>query len=297
MKIYILPIDKRFQPESQKYMFPKHNKDFGVEQDFYNYLLASKMIVNNPQEADWHYLPIFWTRWHVNHDFGQYGLEELQKEVSRVILDDKKTFTICQYDDGPLVNVGETTNFLSARIRNSGIDIPILSSLHKKPFLKQKKKYLTSFIGNFESHIIRQEIADLLSKREDVSIIDTRKNKRSIWNRVFPNRYTNIFIKMVLQSYISLCPRGSSGSSFRSYESMQLGVVPFFIGDIDVRPFKKFINWDEISFYSDNAQDVVRIIDSVSKEQLISMGEKSKKVYEEKLTYGKWCPFVIKELL
>lgn len=295
MKIYILPINERFRPESQKLMFPKHNKDFGVEQDFYDYLLASDMIVNNPQEADWHYLPIFWTRWHVNHNFGQCGLDELQNEVDRIVLDDKKTFTVCQYANGPLVDTKRIRLFLSSRMNNNGLDIPLLSTPHKR--FKVGKKYLASFIGKFDAHPIRQEIAGLLKDRKDVSIIDTGKNKRSIWNRIFPNRYTHNFIKMILESYISLCPRGYGGDSFRFYESMQLGVVPFFIGDIDTRPFKKFINWNEISLYASNAQDVARIIDSVNKEQLALMGEKSKKVYEEKLAYGKWCPFVIKELL
>jgi len=293
MKIYILPTEKKFQPESQRNRFPKHNKDFGIEQDFYKYLLKGDMTVNDPQEADWHYLPVFWTRWHVNHDFGQYGLDELQSEINRVILDDKKTFTICQYADGPLIDIKKTRLFLSSRTAD-GIDIPLLSTSHKK--MKINKKYLASFIGNFEAHPIRQEIADLFRNREDISIINTLKNKRSLLNRIYPSRFTHTFVKMILESYISLCPRGHGGDSFRSYESMQLGVVPFFIGDIDTRPFKEFINWDEISFYADNAQDVVRIIDSVSKEQLVLMGEKSKKVYEEKLTYGKWCPFVIKEL-
>ena len=295
MKIYILPIDKRFQPESQKLMFPKHNRDFGVEQDFYNYLLKGDMLADNPQEADWHYLPVFWTRWHVNHDFGQDGLDELQEEINKVILNDEKTFTICQYANGPLVDTKKIRLFLSSRMDNNGFDIPLLSTPHKK--FKVKKKYLASFIGKFNAHPIRQELADLLKDRKDISIIDTGKNKRSIWNKVFPSRYTKIFIKKILESYISLCPRGYGGDSFRFYESMQLGVVPFFIGDIDTRPFKRFINWDEISFYTNKSGDVAKIIDSVSKEQLVLMGEKSRKVYEEKLSYGKWCPFVIKELL
>jgi len=295
MKIYILPIKEKFQPKSQRNRFPKHNKDFGVEQDFYNYLLKGDMLVNNPQEADWHYVPVFWTRWHVNHDFGEKGLGELQEEINRVILNGEKTFTICQYANGPLVDLKKTKLFLSSRMNSNGFDIPLLSTSHKK--MKVNKKYLASFIGKFDAHSIRQEIADLLKDRKDISIIDIGKNKRSIWNRVFPNRYTYTFVKNILQSYISLCPRGYGGDSFRSYESMQLGVVPFFIGDIDTRPFKRFINWDEISFYTDNADDVAKIINSVGKEELILMGEKSKKVYEEKLAYGKWCPFVIKELL
>ena len=112
MKIYILPCDKQFQPKKSPFNYPPHTEDHLVEQDFYKYLLKNReMIAQNPAEADWHFLPIYWTRWHVIHDYAKTGLGELQQGVDKSILDDSKTFAICQYDDGPVVNLGKTTIF------------------------------------------------------------------------------------------------------------------------------------------------------------------------------------------
>ncbi|MDP2217467.1 MAG: exostosin family protein [Methanolobus sp.] len=284
MKIYILPIHPNLQPKSQSFNYPKHNKDFGTEQDFYEYITKQKdIIVKMPDEADWHYLPVFWTRWHLNHDYGKWGLIELQNEIDKTIIDDRRTFTICQYDDGPVVDVGKTVQFLGSRKTESYRDSPLLSSPHKKPFLKPSKKYLASFTGRLSTHPIRQEISEQLKNRDDIYINDGDKGSK-------------FFVKKMLQSHIALCPRGYGGSSFRFFEAMQLGMVPFLIGDIDTRPFKEFINWDEVSFFSNNASHLAEILSSLDKSELLLMGEKAEMIWKEKLTYQKWCHYVIKEL-
>jgi hypothetical protein len=285
MKMYILPVDKSLQPNSATFRYPAHNKDYGIEQDFLSYLLKHKeLIVDIPEESDWHYLPVFWTRWHVDHNYAKEGLPELQDEVNKCILNDKKTFTICQYADGPLVNIGKTTVFLASRNSNLGIDIPLLSSPHKKPFFKPKKKYIASFVGRFSTHPIRLEIANLFQNRQDIFIFDGDEG-------------TKFFVKKILESYISLCPRGYSGDSFRFYESMQLGVVPFLIGDIDTRPFKKHINWDGISLYSKSVKKLYQLIETLNKSELEEMGEKASIIWERELSYQNWCKYVIKELI
>ncbi|MFA7192125.1 MAG: hypothetical protein WC089_02395 [Candidatus Paceibacterota bacterium] len=283
MKIYILPIEEKFKPKSQKFRYPAHNSDFGVEQDFYIYLGKNKEIqTNNPDEADWHYLPIFWTRWHLNHNYGQEGLVELQKEVDKRIISKNKTFTICQYDDGPIVDLGNSIQFLASRKSNHGIDIPLLSKKHRQPFFKLKKIYTASFVGRISTYHLRKEMQQYLESEKDILIKDGN----------FSSRY---FVKQMMKSFTSLCPRGYGGSSFRFFESMHLGVAPLLIGDIDTRPFKKFIEWDDISFYSNNMPEVIKIL-KTRKQTLLEMGTKSKKIFENELDYQKWCKFVVKEL-
>lgn len=285
MKIFIIPIEEKFKPRSQKFKYPKHNSDYGVEQDFYKYIIKKRDIVtNNAKEADWHYLPVFWTRWHLNHNYGKNGLEELQQEVNKKIINDKKTFTICQYDDGPIINLKNTLTFLSSRKTFDGIDIPLLSSKHKIPlFFKKTKKYLASFTGRVGTHEIRKSMEEELLNKDDILMRDG-------------NFGSSFFIKTVLQSYSSLCPRGYGGSSFRFFESMQLGIVPILIGNLDTRPFKKFIDWDKISFYKKDSEDLYSFLKSLNKDDLLFMGGNAKKVYEEKLSYQKWCEFILKEL-
>ena len=272
----MLPLPEILRPEDQPWSYPNHNENFGVEQDFFRYLLNnSDLVTKNPQEADWHYLGVYWTRWHLAN--------QQKPHVETSILNDKKTFTICQHDDGPMVNLGDTIQFLASRKTASGFDIPLLSSDHRFPWWNPRKKYLASFMGRLDTHQIRQTMADKLCNRNDVYIFGKHKSPRS-------------FVRKILQSYIALAPRGYGGSSFRFFEAMQLGVVPFLIGDIDTRPFKKYIEYDMFSLYTDDPKAGTEILDSKTREQLLAMGSEAKKIYEEKLAYQKWCKLVIKTL-
>jgi hypothetical protein len=90
MKIFILNASSLLQPEKQLFKYPAHNKDYGIEQDFFIWLKKQKNILTNePTAADWHYLPVYWTRWHINHNFavGGEGLQALQTEVDKLMID------------------------------------------------------------------------------------------------------------------------------------------------------------------------------------------------------------------
>jgi Exostosin family len=284
MTIYVLPVHPHLQPKSQPFVYPKHSTDYGVEQDFHAFLENNRhLVVENPHEAAWHYLPVYWTRWHLCHDYGKFGRGELQTHVDRAILDDTKTFTICQYDDGPLADIGKTTQFLAARKTSVGVDIPVLTTPHKLPFFIPRKRYHASFVGRLRTHPIRAEVARVLSGRPDVFIYDGVKSSR-------------YFVRKTLASWIALAPRGYGGSSFRFFEAMQLGVVPLFVGDVDTRPFKHFIAWDSCSFYVSRAAEVLRILEKVSYEVLETMGQRAQDVYLNSLAFGRWCDLVVKEL-
>ena len=270
---------------SRTFRYPPHNKDYGVEQDFYEFIRKNNIYVTDSlRSADWHYLPVYWTRWHLNHNYAKDGLDELQKAVDKCIINSKKTFTICQYDDGPVVNLGKTLLFLSSRQKKiNGTDIPLLCSCHRKPFFGWRKKYLASFVGRLHTYPIRTKMVEKIYKRKDIFIYDGNKG-------------SSFFVRKILESYIALCPRGYGGSSFRFFEAMQLGVVPYLIGDIDTRPFKKFIRWDNISLFSSSSCNLNRTLDSLSKNNLVIMGKQAEKEYQEKLDYQKWCKLVLKEL-
>jgi len=284
MKIFILPINKRYIPENQLFKYPQHNMDYGVEQDFFNFLLKHpEFTVKTPDEADWHYLPVYWTRWHLNHEYGKTGLAELQQAVSESLLDEKKTFTICQYDDGPIVELGSTKIFLASRKTANGIDIPLLCSPHRIPLFKPSKKYLASFIGRSSTYSLRNEMLNEVKKRNDVFIFDGDKG-------------TVFFVRKTLQSKIALCPRGYGGSSFRFFEAMQLGAVPFLIGDIDTRPFKNYIDWEAISFYLPTVEGINTLLDSIDSKKLGQMGQQASKIWAKELTFQQWCKYVIMEL-
>jgi len=281
MKIFILQVDKKFQPDKLPFPYPSYNSEWGVEQDFLSYLENNpNLVTKNGDEADWFYLPIFWTRWHVNHNYASEGLRELQNEVSKFIPD--KIFTICQYDDGPVIDVKNITVFYASRKEEEGLDIPLLASdLPYKPE-NVTKKYLASFVGRLSNHPVRTQMAELLKNRGDVKIVDG-------------NCGVDFFINQMAESQIALCPRGYGGSSFRFFEAMQLGTVPMLIGDIDTRPFKKFITWNAYSFYLRDVSKINEFLDNIKDTRLDRMNEMTKKA-RKWLGYQSWCKYVIMEL-
>jgi len=294
MKIFVLKTPGILQPNKQSFRYPAHNKDYGVEQDFFVWLQKQRhLLTQDPDEASWHYLPVYWTRWHINHHFAANGegLEQLQREVDRLLIDDSKTFTISQFDGGTLIDAKKTLVFTAAKTGNIGIDIPILCSPHRKPFLPVNKKYLASFNGSFITHPIRLEMQNELGKYPGILIegmLPTRFYKRWFWAKSF-NLNT-------LASYVALCPRGTSSNSFRFFEAMQLGVAPCLIGDSDVRPFKKFVPWDDISYYASSVDELKYLLTHLDKKEAIEKGKKAYLFWRNELFYQKWCKYVLKEL-
>jgi len=294
MRIYILPVPPLLQPSSQPFKYPAHNKDYGVEQDFEIWLKKQRyQLVSEPALADWHYLPVYWTRWHLNHHFAKNGegLSELQAQVGRVIIDDQKTFTITQYDGGTLIDTGRTVLFTAARAGNTGIDIPILCSKHKTPPLPVKKQFLATFNGIFATHPIRAEM-EARFKNDPLVVVEgglpTRFYKRWLWAKNYNLR--------TMASYVALAPRGSSCNSFRFFEAMQFGVAPCLIGDVDARPFRKFIPWEEFSYYAATVDELELLLSSLDQKEALEKGKKAYRYWKNELYYQKWCKYVCMEL-
>jgi hypothetical protein len=108
-KIYVLPVPPELQPPSAAFRYPSYSRDWGIEQDFDRFLRHEYPgLVPKKEEADFLYLPVFWTRYHLNHDYGRNGREFLRAAIEDVVAfaKDVPCFTVCQSDDGPLVGIG-----------------------------------------------------------------------------------------------------------------------------------------------------------------------------------------------
>lgn len=282
MKIYIQPIDKEFQPDGIIQPYPQYNSQYGVEQDMIAYLEKHNITTPNKEEADWVYLPIFWTRWHVNHGWSSWGRDILQNYVNSLNLNYDKVFTVCQYDDGPISDLKTATVFLSSRKTDRGIDIPLLASPLQRKKQWKDKTILASFSGIFSTHPFRQKMADSLKDTKNVFLYNG-------------NYGTEHFVNLMENSQIALCPRGYGGSSFRFYEAMQLGAIPFLIGDIDTRPFKEYINWEACSFYLDDPNRTGEFLENIDISKLEEMSRNTLDTWD-KIKYGEWCNYVIRRL-
>jgi hypothetical protein len=283
MKIYVLRVEPTLQPGAQPFRYPPHNPDYGAEQDLVKFLgYHPELTADSPSAADWHYLPVYWTRWHLNHDYGRTGLEELRRKSTGAILDDLRTFTVCMYDDGPLVDLGRVRTFLASPKADSDYIIPLLSGPHRLPLLRPRRKYLASFVGRLTTHPIRLAMAEVLKHKPQYFIYDGEKGP-------------GYFVRRMLESYVALSPRGYGSNSFRVLEAMQLGVVPFIIGDVDVRPFKRLIHWAECSLFTTSPDSIPEMIEDSGNATLRMMGKKAQEVWGS-LSYQNWCRYLLRQL-
>jgi hypothetical protein len=286
VKIHVLPAHRDFQPDQQNFRCPAHGEDKGVEQDFLKWLgQHPEFVADSEIDADWSYLPMFWNRLYINWSWGEGGRDRIQNEIERLVSRNRPTFTICEYDIAsmqPFYDLCNMVVFTASRrdYEQTGIDIPLLCSSHKLPSSMPNKQYMASFTGNLQTDGIRIEMMEAFDGREDVRI-------------VHGNKGTDFFVNLMLSSHIALAPRGHGGQSFRFYEAMDLGIVPYHIGRPDTRPFKKWIDWDSCSLYAPTVADV-----HLPKDEMLlkHMGWNAHNVYREQLQYGKWCQYVIKEL-
>ena len=286
MKIYLVPVPKLLRPTNLPFPYPKYSYDWGVEQDFELSVRHSHALVSNPDLATHHYLPVYWTRYWVQNDYGKKGVEELNSGLATLNLDEKKLFTVCQYDDGPLTNLNFGRGlFLASRKTELGIDIPVIASPFPNYLSNPTyKRRLISFDGRISTHVIRQQMVKELSNLDGVYLNDRNISARA-------------YYRSLASSYVALAPRGYGGSSFRFFEAMQVATVPALIGDIDTRPFKEFIDWNEISFYGESPLEIYKQVVQCSKSHLQRMGELAQKVYKEQLMFGKWTNLMWQHLM
>jgi hypothetical protein len=236
-----------------------------------------------PEEADWDYLPMFHNRIYINWDWGG-GLDRIRDEILRLVSRKRPTFTICEYDLKSMrdIDLCNMVVFTASRRddKHDSIDIPLLCSPHSLPPRMPEKRFVASFAGNLKTDGIRMEMREAFEGQGDIEIVDG-------------NRGPGFFVNLMLSSYIALAPRGHGGQSFRFYEAMDLGVVPYHIGKPDTRPFKRWIQWDKCSLYAPTAGDITLPRDTA---MLRAMGWNARNIYREKLQYGKWCQYVLGEL-
>ena len=233
----ILDVPKKFMPPTSTVNPPHQGKQPLIEERFFQY------VTNNSVSSDYIYIPIFWTQFHINNNYGKnlFDIKNYISEINSKYKNDK-FFTIVQYDGGTLVPIDRCRIFACCGDFDSPIGsfstyepIPLLSENHKNliPF---QKKNLASFVGNLNTHQIRKEL--FLQYKDDTDFVF--KTNVSFFKSF-------VFKKTTHQSYFALCPRGFGPSSFRLYEVLGMGQIPVYISDEFWLPYSNKLNWNEIS--------------------------------------------------
>lgn len=252
--------------------YPIHNKSIGIEGYFYNY------YINEEINTELTYLPIQWTNYLVKNKYGK-DIEMLKSFINRLDFKNNKFFTITQYDGGPLVNLNNTIVFSCSGMFNtpknnnlSYINIPLLTEKQTPNFIS-RKKIKVGYLGR-NTHKIREELLKIYQHLDGYELINYFGTSAS-------KKDNKLFRKLTSKSIFTLCPRGYGPTSFRLYESINLGSIPIYISDDFILPFQDKIDWDKLALL-------------IKLEDIDSIHKKVEKIlynnkHIEMLNYGKEC--------
>ena len=113
--------------------------------------------------------------------------------------------------------------------------------------------------------------------------------------------YDNIseFEDIMNNSIFSLCPRGTSPTSFRLYEALEAGSIPIYISDEYWVPFKDDLDWEKfcIFLHPNDIKSIPSMVDKLIEEsKYLDMVTKGKEAYKNYFTMQKTSEKIIQYL-
>jgi len=192
---------------------------------------------NNPNFEQWYlekyqphegrvYLPIMWTAFFKNNDYGQdkAAIEKLQLFIDSLDIT-KSYYTICQWDDGVLVDISKKDiNVFGLGSNKCHYQLPLICHPHPYRF-NLHRDIFCSFTGR-DTHPLRTKILNRVGSLPGNYYITS--NRMS----------SQIFCEILYRSVFTLCPRGYGVTSFRVCEALQYGSIPVIISDTKYEPHK-----------------------------------------------------------
>jgi hypothetical protein len=245
---------------------PKINVTYPPE----NYEIFEEWVSNNyTSNFNRKYLPIHWTSYHVNNKYGiiKSVVKRLQEFVDN--LPRNQTYwTICQYDDGVLINFKNLDVLVFHMSKKTGVEIPLVCMPHSYK-TKEKKDIFASFIGK-ETHPLRKEIFNIKNPKYYIS-----KQNHNI------QKYCEILDRSVF----GLCPRGYGLNSFRTSECMQYETIPVYISDEFIGVFDDNFEEYGIKIKAKDANKIEKILNDISQEEIENKRKKIKEYYNKYYVY------------
>lgn len=160
-----------------------------------------------------------------------------------------------------------------------------------------EREYLYSFIGS-KTHKLRGQILDI-EHAPDAYVKDTTGLNAWELSEVDKIVYEREYFDVMNKSAFILTPRGIGPSSYRLFESMQLGRTPVIISDewVEVPGIK----WDECSIRIPQARinEIPAILRERAKDA-VELGKRARKIWEQCFSPGvslNQIAFAAKELI
>jgi len=180
-------------------------------------------------------------------------------------------FVVCTHDDAPAERLPPDTLVFAAGGNAKKIDVavPLTCGSHHG-ITDPVRTVFCSFVGSV-THPIRHRLLSSLYGKPGVII------NASEWQEKVNPDSAALFKNLASHSVFSLCPRGYGSTSYRLYESIQLGSVPVYVSDRHLLPWSDEIDWSDFSVIV-NSQEIDTLYD-----RLTSMNGKQVRQMQETL--------------
>jgi len=266
-------------------VYPPHHSGDYLEEAFIKYW-------ESEGECSRKLIPVHWTAVYnhrANEGFG-FGTPngDLRNKLTSYLrsLDPAdKYFIVCTHDDAPAEELPPDTLVFSAGGNSSKLDVPIplTCGSHDGPgdYLRMIP---ISFVGSL-THPIRHSLVNSLQGKHGV-FLNTIE-----WSPEVPVDRAELFKQVTQRSIFSLCPRGYGATSYRLYESMQLGSIPVYVSNKHLLPWNDEIDWSEfcVIVSPDNIQNVLQMTLGMPASKVRKMQEKLPEVWQKNFTIEKTC--------
>ena len=193
------------------------------------------------------YVAVPWTQIMNSHWLkfpGNRGRDYYLREISNYNIQTENNFTVCQHDSFKQLqlyfkHLKITKVFCTLHSQYDAIEgitlTPIPFTFNNTFKSNRNKDIIVSFVGAYITHPIREKLKDNLQGeyfifRDSYHVDGDNTNKE---------KEEDEYRDVIERSIFSLCPRGSSPSSVRFWESLSAGAIPILISDDWVLP-----EWD-----------------------------------------------------
>lgn len=242
------------------------------------------------------YIAVPWTQI-INAKWLEIPNSKLLQEYLSILADQKinqeNNFTVCQHDAYNMLSsyfkhlkiTKVFTPLHDSDFKVNGIEFIPISFTNSFNFESREKDILFSFVGCYTTHDMRRRMFNRI-KGENIIYRETYHMDSGICKtNEFKKKETDEYKNVLERSRFSLCPRGSSPSSVRFWESMAAGSIPILISNNWVLP-----DWDwkntiikisESNFENATYSDIEKFLKNISPERETLMRENCLKANEE----------------
>ncbi len=276
--------------------FPPYIEGCALEEGLFRYYLLNKDKFSGLKHK---IIPIYWTAYY------HWQRDHKSDKCVSLYLDalDKAGFyfTVAQHADAvkealpPHVIVFSAGGRRSVEKKMAGhVPIPLIinkipPSLLGTPVPLEKRKYLFSFIGAV-THEVRARLYEKFANQDPRFYFGPPKKQSS---HVDMSEFEH-FVRITRDSQFVLCPRGTGPTSFRLYETLQLGAVPVYIYDEPWLPYMKELDWSEfcVLVHVRDVDKIPVILKGYSLVQIEAMLKKAEALYEEYFSIDGVCRYI-----